>query len=113
MNSTVHGDQFYSCGAKLSLETPEDPWPGSVMETNVVIAYCSDHLDIVRCVEERVKSLDVHVKLLVGHPFSLVEQVAQEDDQLRPEECHGCLKGAMHLPFPARFVEPVAAIGTQ
>ena len=35
---------------------------------------------------------DVVLELLISGPLALVEDVAQEDDQLRPEERHGSLE---------------------
>ena len=51
---------------------------------------------------------DVVLELLISGPLALVEDVAQEDDQLRLEIGDGRLEGAVHLPLATQLVEPVA-----
>lgn len=112
MNALADGEQIHAGRHELLLESTDHLGMRSVMKSNVMVAHHGHNFDLFWHVKQHVKSPDVVVELCVSHPLSFVEEVAQEDDQLRPEDRHCGLKSAMHLPLPAHLVQPMATVRT-
>lgn len=109
-----HRNQLDSRRVKPVNEPLIQVWSHAIMEPNIMVSCHNIHFCTAFWYRKQAaEPPGIVLELLWAAVLALVGHVAQDEDEVGLVEIDGGLECAVHLPFAAKLVEPVALTGTQ